>query len=163
MTGVATSEDRRAAANIVASLSSYLITAALTIIGAQAAIVTYIIDKREKLACFYGVSGVALVFLVTSVILGGRGMAEIYKKGYAGDWIIKTSKGAFNLQTLSCLLGAILVAASVFLGATKEDRPSESTEYLQLRSEVANLKSDFAKIKGPIDTILKKSQKRTSK
>jgi hypothetical protein len=116
---MATDEDRRAASNLVTTLSGYLITAALAVLGAQAVVVTFVIDRRDHLTSFYYVSGFGMAGLVGSIILGGAGIDEIVVEGAKGNWKIRTRRGKFNWQAILVLVGAILVAVSAFLGSPK--------------------------------------------
>jgi hypothetical protein len=112
-------EDRRAASNLVISLSSYVMSAGLAVLGAQAVVATFVVDKRDDLDVFYVVSVAATTCLVLSIIIGGRGMYEIIGKGAKGDWRIRTERGHFNKQALLVLVGTIFVVLSAFLGHTK--------------------------------------------
>jgi hypothetical protein len=115
----ASPEDRRTASSLVTTLSSYLITAALAVLGAQAVLTTFVIDKREHLIWFYLVGGLGTVALVGSIALGGAGAYEIIAAGSRGDWKITTRGSKFNVQTWLALIGTILVIASAFLGDAK--------------------------------------------
>ena len=112
-------EDRRAASNLVISLSGYVMSAGLAVLGAQAVVATFVVDKRDNLGVFYLVSMAATTCLVLSIIVGGRGMYEVIGKGAKGDWRIRTDRGHFNQQALLVLTGTILVVLSAFLGHTK--------------------------------------------
>jgi hypothetical protein len=113
-------EDPRTAASLVTTLSGLVITATLAVIGAQAVIATFVIDRRDNLTAFYVVSGVGLLALVLSVIVGGKGIYEIIEGGAGGDWKISTKRRKFEIQSLLALGGAMLVVASAFLGDPKE-------------------------------------------
>jgi hypothetical protein len=117
--GGGTVDDRRAASSLVTTLSSYVITAALAVLGAQAVLTTFVVDKREHLTWFYRVGGLGTVALVGSIIIGGSGVYEIIGAGARGDWKITTRYRKFNLQSWLALLGTILVIASAFLGDAK--------------------------------------------
>jgi hypothetical protein len=112
-------DDMRAAASLTTALSSYLITAALAVLGADAIVATFVIDKRQHLIAFFVVNAVGLVALVFSIIFGGRGIYEIVKSGYEGEWRIKTRHRDFNCQAILVLLGTILVVVSSLLGCPK--------------------------------------------
>ena len=112
-------EDTRAAASLVASLSSYVITATLAVLGAEAVIVTFVFDKRTDLTGFYVFSGIAVVSLVASIVLGCAGVYEIASRGRTGEWVIKTRRGKFNAQAVLALVGLIAVVISAFLGTPK--------------------------------------------
>jgi hypothetical protein len=140
----ATTEDKRTAVNMVANLSGYLMTASLSALGAQAAILAYVIDKRTHLAWYFVVSGCAAALLVLSLIEGGKGISEIYKNGFAGRWKIKTSCRTFDTQALLSLGGVVLVAASVVLGVPKSET---SCDYQCLQNEIVILKAEIGEMK----------------
>ena len=114
-----TADDRRAAANLSTTLSSYVITAALAVLGADAAIVTFVLDKRTDLTWFYRVNIAGAALLVIGVILGGRGIWNIIEDGANGDWQTKPGYRLFDFQAWFVLLGAVCIFVSVFLGTPK--------------------------------------------
>ena len=98
----ATPDDERAAASIYTSLSSYVITASLGVIAAQAALATFVLDKRDHLLWFYIWMISGLVASVLSIVLGGRGIADIASDGFDGEWTLKPKGGdLFNYQAIS--------------------------------------------------------------
>jgi hypothetical protein len=125
MTGNA--EDKRAASSLATTLSGFVITAALAVLGAQAVVATFVIDRRDHLGSFYGVSAAAAAALVLSIIFGGLGIDEIIAAGAGGNWKHRTTGGKFNIQSILALVGAILVMASAFLGDTKK-APAKATK-----------------------------------
>jgi hypothetical protein len=132
--GGGTPDDRRAASSLVTTLSGYLMTAALAVLGAQAVIATFVIDKREHLTSFYVVGGFGTAALIGSIIVGGAGVGEIIGAGARGDWKIKTRGSKFNLQAYLALIGTILVIASAFLGDSKPPQPQAIGERHQTLS-----------------------------
>jgi hypothetical protein len=112
-------EYRRTASGLVTTLSGYVITAALAILGAQAVVATFVIDRRQHLTGFYVVSASGTALLIGSVLLGGAGMDEIVRAGANGNWKIRTRYGKFNWQALLALAGTVLVVVSAFLGDPK--------------------------------------------
>jgi hypothetical protein len=105
-------------------LSGQIVQAALGVVAVQAVIATWVIDRRVHLTWFYVVSACAVGALLLSIIVGGRGVAEIIGKGYHGTWLIRTKRHKFNAQAILTLLGAILVVVSVFLGDPKPPAPT---------------------------------------
>ena len=75
-------EAKRVAASLIVSLSGYLITGALAVIAAQAAILTYIWEHRHYLIVFPVLSFLAFTFLLFSLYLAGKGIYEIYSDGH---------------------------------------------------------------------------------
>src|SRR6266403_208686 len=153
-----TSEDKRAASNITATLSSYLMTAALGVIAAEAVIVTFVFDKREHLAWFFLFSIVGLASSVASIYFGGKGIFKLTQCGFDGDWVIKTTGGHFNLQSWLALSGVALVAVSVFCGSSKpEARPQEvdllKTNISQLQESLKDLESKYQSLSIDLNKI----------
>jgi len=143
-----TIDDKRTASNITATLSSYLITAALGVIAAEAVIVTFVLDKREHLAWFYLLSASGVALSVASIYFGGKGIFNLTKRGFDGDWIIKTDRGHFNRQAWSALVGVLVVAGSAFCGNPKPDGRAQEIEGLkngvvELRTAVSDLESKY--------------------
>jgi hypothetical protein len=130
-------EDRRTAAGLTTTLSSYVITATLAVLGAQAVLTTFVIDRREHLASFYAVGGTGTALLITSIIFGGLGIDEIISGGFAGDWKIRTRGGKFNIQSWMALIGTILVVASAFLGDPKPPRSDSANSSRKLVSAIS--------------------------
>jgi predicted NodU family carbamoyl transferase len=112
-------EDHRQASSLATSLSTYVATATLALLGAQAVIATFVVDKRTHLLAFYVVSGFAAAALILSIIFGGLGAYELISAGRSGDWRISTRHRKFNVQSLLALIGALLVVLSAFLGDAK--------------------------------------------
>lgn len=132
-------DDRRAASNITASLSSYLITVALGVIAAEVVIVTFVFDKRENLFWFDLFSGAGLVASTLSIYFGGRGIGELIRRGFDGDWILKTQGGHFNTQACLALAGLVLVAVSVFCGSPKPEKPISAPDTQMLSDGIHDL------------------------
>jgi hypothetical protein len=134
----ATQEDRRAAASLVTTLSSLVITASLAVLGAQAVITTFVIDKRENLGAFYVVALGGAAALIGSIVLGGLGVYEIASAGARGKWKVTTEGRKFDLQSLLALFGTALVITSAFLGDAKPQRSAGAVEgaatHLRLRA-----------------------------
>jgi hypothetical protein len=140
MANITTPEDKRSAATIYTSLSSYVITASLGIIAAQAALATFVLDKRDYLLWFYIWMVSGLIASVVSIVLGGRGIAEIASEGFDGEWTLKPRGGdLFNYQAIFCLLGMVLLLCSLFSGSPKVESPSVTEEIRQLKDTVQKL------------------------
>jgi hypothetical protein len=116
---VTVEEDQRTASGFVVTLSGYVMTAALAVLGAQAVVATFAMDRREHLGFFYAASALGAAALVSSIVVGGKGISEIIARGWAGDWQVRTRRGMFKLQSWLALAGAALVVLSAFLGDTK--------------------------------------------
>jgi hypothetical protein len=147
-----TIEDKRAAVSIRVGLSSSLSSAALAILGAQAALTTFILDKREHLIWFFIWSIVAWVSLVFSIYIGGKGIAEEYKAGYQGKWQDKSKKGQFKLQTLSALFGVISVLFLTICGDSKPDK--DTKDDAKHHQDIAALTAQLSILQNNVDKKL---------
>lgn len=124
-------EDRRAAVNISVNLSSYLITAALTMLAVVGAFSTYLLDKRVPSTLFWLAFWATIVTFVASIFLGGRGAARAYTRGHMGDWSLTASSKLFNLQAIACLVGLLAFAAMIGATSPKEDDTAPAITRLQ--------------------------------
>ena len=125
-------------------------TASLGVIAAQAAVATFVLDKRDHLTCFYACMIACLVASVVSIVFGGKGIAAIASGGFGGNWSIRPNGDPFNRQAFFCLLGMVLLLVSVFTGRTKPDNPSaEQVQRLsaiitQQQTQIDDLKGKYA-------------------
>lgn len=136
-------EDQRSAANIYASLSSYVITASLGVIAAQAALATFVIDKRDHLTWFYTWMILGLLASVVSIVLGGKGVAGIASAGFAGTWTLKPKHDFFNYQALFCLVGMAFLLFSVFSGTPKPENTKATDDIERLSGSVETLQTEL--------------------
>lgn len=142
-------EDERNAATIYTSLSSYVMTASLAVIAAQAALATFVLDKRDHLTGFYLCMIVGLISSVVSIVFGGKGIAAIASGGFKGTWSLKPNGDPFNWQAIFCLIGMILFLVSVSCGQPKPEGPSAdqmqrlSTTITQQQAQIDDLKSKY--------------------
>jgi hypothetical protein len=94
-------EYERLAATIKTTLSGSLIAATFAIIAVQAALVVFVMDKREHLGVFTAVEITAAFLVILSAMLGANGIAEVYKTGRGGTWNIDLGKGFFSAQAIA--------------------------------------------------------------
>jgi len=149
-------EDKRLAATTTVSLSSLLITVSLGVIAAQAVIVTFVLDKRHDLVLFTFFSGLGLLSSVISIIFGGRGIAELLKRGFDGDWVCKTDTGHFNRQAITVLVGLIAVAISVFCGDSKSEKYEVAAEASSLQAELRDSQQKLEDLKVRLENLSEK-------
>lgn len=147
--------EKRTASGISVNLSFYLITGCLAILGAQAAILASVLDKREGLLWFGIVSGTSFVCLIAAIVVGGKGIYEITERGFKGEWEISTQNGLFNRQAVLTLLGVILLAWSTLLGTPKPDVPN--SQILQLNREISEVRKQLAAAEDEIRHIESRS------
>jgi hypothetical protein len=127
-------EDKRQDSSLVTSLSTYVATTTLAVLGAQAVIVTFVVDKRTHLIAFYVVNALGTTALIVSIIVGGLGAYELIRAGRVGEWRISTRHQKFNWQSLLALGGAVLVVVSAFLATRNpkgrcSDAPQRHSHY----------------------------------
>jgi hypothetical protein len=140
-------EDQRIAANIYASLSSYVITASLGVIAAQAALATFVLDKRDHLTWFYTWMVAGLIASVVSIVLGGKGIAAIASKGFSGSWTLNPNGDYFNRQAAFCLIGMALLLFSLFSGKPKPENSDATEEMRHLTTTVGQLQTQIDDLK----------------
>ncbi len=151
MASTATPDDERAAATIYTSLSSYVITASLGVVAAQAALATFVLDKRDHLLWFYIWMVAGLIASVVSIVLGGRGIADIASEGFDGEWTLKPKGGdLFNYQAIFCLLGMALLLCSLFSGSTKVESSPVTQEIQQLKDTVQKLQTQVDSLQSQV-------------
>lgn len=90
-------------------------------LGAQAVIATFVIDRREDLAWFYVASASGTIALVVSIIRGGRGIYEVISSAARGEWTTRTRDEA-SPTGRRCLprVGGNPGRRAAFLGDPKE-------------------------------------------
>lgn len=115
---MAIDENGRQAAALRTSISSYVGTATLAVIGGGVALFTYIQQSFAPPGLFYVCMALGAGLLVISFILGGRGASSTAAALADGTWSIATSKPAFNWQAILTLLGLLAVMAAAGLGTT---------------------------------------------
>lgn len=152
-------EDQRSAATIYASLSSYVMTASLGVIAAQAALATFVLDKRDHLTGFYVCMIAGLISSVASIVFGGKGIAAIASGGFDGNWSLKPNGDSFNKQAILCLIGMVLLLASVFAGRPKPESPGVdqirrlNTAITQQQTQIDDLKAKYAALADQLDSL----------
>jgi hypothetical protein len=152
-------EDQRNAAAIYTSLSSYVMTASLGVVAAQAALATFVLDKRDHLAGFYACMIAGLAASVVSIVFGGKGIAAIASGGFDGRWSLKPKGDSFNKQATFCLLGMMLLLASVFTGRPKPENPGAdqiqrlSTTIMQQQAQIEDLKAKCATLADQLNSL----------
>ena len=152
-------EDQRSAATIYASLSSYVMTASLGVIAAQAALATFVLDKRDHLTGFYVCMIAGLTSSVVSIVFGGKGIAAIASEGFDGTWSLKPNGDSFNKQAIFCLIGMVLLLVSVFAGRPKPESPSAdliqrlNTTIMQQQTQIDDLKAKYAVLADQVSSL----------
>lgn len=115
-------DDGRAAAAMATSLSQYLMTAALAIIAAEAALVTAFMDKRTRLGPSYILACLGLVAAVLSIMFGGWAITAVYESGLAGNWRAAVHQAGFERQAELLLAELVLFVLSVVVAVARGRR-----------------------------------------
>jgi hypothetical protein len=141
--------EKRTAAALIVNLSSYLVTAALTMLAAQAVVFTFVVDKREHLGYFYLVAGIAMIAFTASTYVGGMGIYKLAWRGFDGKWARTTKPDYFNMQAGLLLLGVAGLVVSAVMGTPKQDRrggeeSAISSALARESARISNLERDLA-------------------
>ena len=110
--------------------------AAFGVIAVEAALVVFVVDKRQDLNTFTVLAIAAAVAIVASAALGAKGIATVYKTGHTGAWAIDAGKGFFVGQALTGGLGLVLLVTSAFCGNPKPEPLKEPPDYQALKARV---------------------------
>ncbi len=101
--------------------SQMISNVAVALIAATVGFLAFAIDKRTLGTLFWLALGIGIALLVLSVILGGRGVAQLDNPG-----------SLFDFQAKACLAGFILLALSIFrLGPAKPDEAASRLDSVQ--------------------------------
>jgi hypothetical protein len=152
-------DDARAAATIRTTLSGSVIAGALVVLGAQAAIATFTIDKKEHLTWFYIWSVIGAAALVASMIAGAKGITAVYADGYGGKWERGTGKMFFGPQAVLAIGGAVAVLISVYTGTLKPPEGTSagaSQRIAALERQTGELARQLQTALGELEAIKKK-------
>jgi amino acid transporter len=121
-----TDENERQAAAIKISISSYVGTATLALIGGAVALFTYVEQNFAISPLFWVLILLAMLALVTSFGMGGRGSNHVANSVAAGLWKSGIRVDDFDRQAVLTLLGLVLIVISAFVGASAPPRPGAS-------------------------------------
>ena len=128
-------DDKQTAVSLWVTLSSQVMAATLALIAVEGAFTTFVLDKRLPAFWFYLLVTVTLGLFIVSILNGGAGINRMTREGSAGRWCLKVGERYFQRQTIFCLLGVVLLFASLFCsGPTKED--SNAAEVKALRDAI---------------------------
>lgn len=148
-------ENQKEAINIGITLSTQLIASALTMITVVAAIIVFIVEKREVTATFYVITFLSFASFVTSIFFGGKGINAIREQGFNGSWSLNVSKRFFNAQAGLSLLGLLLILLSAFIGENKKEVISDDVvtlmKVIEYRDALAV--SNLVVLKNEIDSL----------
>lgn len=119
---ISESEDRRTAAKMQVTLSTFVLTAGLSIIAAEAALAAFYLDNHPAARWANGSLLIAALFVIIGFIAGGRGINALSEQGYHGSWDIVAVAGCFNCQAIFTLVAALLVITAVAFGQSSSVR-----------------------------------------
>jgi hypothetical protein len=147
-----TTENERQAALIKVNISSYVGTATLALIAGAVGLYTYVQQTFTPTPWFSLIMLFAVLTLVLSFILGGRG-ANTTAEQVAGDtWTAQTKVVQFDHQAILTMAGLVLIIASAALGTTTSPRsapkdpclPVLSIELSRPQANVDQIRRDLA-------------------
>ena len=134
-------------------------TACLGVIAAWVAILTFLLDKRDNLQHFLILSVLGVGATLLSIVLGGKGIAAVYKEGANGDWNLNTKGKYFDNQSILALLGVVLIAITALCGTPKTEKPIQPVADIatqrtlnDLIGKVAVLESEYSKLDNQVRT-----------
>lgn len=150
-------EDKRAAATIAATLSGHVMTSALAVLAGIITFSFFLLDRDKNrsisIVRYYacGLFILLSVFLlVGSIIYGGRGIDELYKSGFKGNWIVSPGN-SFNNQATWCLLGMISAILAVFIrGLTFISSERNLNKHQSIETRISILESTLHRIENKL-------------
>ena len=111
-------DDVRAAANIQVTIATYVMTAGLAILAAEAGLVTFYLEHRSLHAWALCALILAALLVIAGFIVGGQALNALSVSGYYGEWDIFAVGNGFNVQALLNLIAALLVVVAVAFGSS---------------------------------------------
>lgn len=106
------------------------------LIIALAAFLAFALDKRELGPIYWTLVLLGVVLLVASIVVGGRAVARISSPG-----------GLFNIQALTCLIGFVFLACSLF--ALGRPISNEMSDVVTRTAEAVGALNSRLEILGP--------------
>jgi len=116
--GVVMDENSRTAAGMAMTLSIQLMTVGFTMLTILAAFVTFFFDKRQPGVAFLVAAIVAFLAFIIGALVGGRGIAALYRDVASGTWDPSKSKSVFNVQAIVTSVGMLAFAVSLMLSGS---------------------------------------------
>jgi hypothetical protein len=110
-----TDDNSRQAAALKVSISSYVGTATLALIAGGVALYTYVQQNFSPSIGFYLPMLLAVVALVISFVLGGKGANSTATELAKGTWTKDTKTKSFNWQAILVLIGLCLMLIAAAL------------------------------------------------
>lgn len=160
--------DKKDAVNIGVTLSTQLISAALTMIGVLGAFTAFVIDKRDAGIAYKALTIISFASFVCSIFSGGKGINTARVNGHSGNWDIGATKESFNRQALLTLSGVLFfIASAYFTGNEKSDElkvelseqrriiDSLKVQYSLQRQELGSLRKENVIIAARADSVLR--------
>jgi hypothetical protein len=143
-----TDENERQAALIKTSISSYVGTATLAVLAGAVALFTYIQQSLKPSIVFYFLILIAVIALIVSFILGGKGANATAKSLADGTWTKDSKTSAFNWQAVLTLVGVVFLIAATAVGTIPSIHPATKDPCVALLSrELAKPRPDLRQLK----------------
>lgn len=145
---IPTQDDKRVAAIAAITLSGQLITASLAMITIEGAFFTFIVDKSSINIGFYLLAITIFICFIVSVVLGGKGINEVYKRGYGGVWDPTSETNSFNYQAFFNIAGLILFTLlCIFSAFPKDNKTEEQIKTLNELMKHSNMREQILRQK----------------
>ncbi len=138
-------ENKKDAVNIGITLSTQLISAALSMLTIIGAIVFFVLDKKQVNWVFFFVISIGFFSFIVSIYNGAKGIDKARKDGFNGVWNLSNTKRFFNKQAIFCFIGIAASVGSILMG---KDKPNTiESELIQLnkllRSKVTQTETSY--------------------
>lgn len=144
--------DKKDAVEIYIGISKELIRASLTMMTVEVAYVAYVFKERTSQDGFICNAVLVGVFAISSIVLGGYGIAKNARKGANGNWELETGEVFYKLQFLSCLLGIISFATMILLqGPKKSDSGIEYQIQNSVSENLGRIEQQLKQVNGHLD------------
>lgn len=141
-------DDERTASGIFVSLSSQLMAGAFAVLGVEAAILGFIIERKSPGPLFWLAllcSIAAVVLIIASAYNGGLGISEIAKEGYNGRWSLSPQQGRFRSQKQLMIFATTAVYLSVALAVAAPSKPEDGLT--ELRDRVSRIEGELKSLR----------------
>lgn len=128
-TGIA--ESQMKAVEIGINLSSYIISAVVSLIGVVGGVLALFLTLYNRSWVVIALAAMCLAVLIFSVYFGGKGIDRARRSGHAGNWELESTKSDFNRQAVSAVVGLLFFFSMLITGLLQEEKPDKHQQQLQ--------------------------------
>lgn len=146
--------DKRAAVDISIKLSLQLIATATGTLPLAGAFFVFVATYRHPSFPFYSFSTAFSLFLIASIISGGKGITRARNDGFHGKWNNTSTATTFNQQATFGLLSLLSLIGAFYFGSTSPQKDNSlSNEIYNLKTEILKMQSENKSIEIKIEKI----------